>query len=316
MTLKRPFLFLFILFTEIIGPVMIIKNLYVSNYFTVLDYLITVLFAITGIFFIYYACYWEYTNNYLKNIYVFFSIIGIAVATYKFIKLPHIPIYNYESFIESKQKIIWLIIFIVIDIRILLSWRCREKPFKLSFPFKNGSFVIIDGGDGKKSFFTNYHYRYWKKDASMRYAADIIKMNKYGFYNTGYMPKDNNKYFIYNEVLYSPVDGKVIDVKNETEDSISHSGKYSGGLGNRIVIKKDNYYVVLGHLKKDSIKVSEGQIISKGDYLAKIGSTGYSPRPHLHMQVMYSEDSNYWQGKGVPIMFNNKIPHRNMVFKV
>ena len=150
----------------------------------------------------------------------------------------------------------------------------------------------------------------------MWYATDIIKMNKYGFYNTGYMPSDNNKYFIYNENLYSPVNGEVIDVKNSTEDSISHSGKYSGGLGNRIVIKKDNYYVVLGHLKKDSIKVCEGQIVNKGDYLAKIGTTGYSPRPHLHMQVMYSEDGDYWQGKGVPIMLNNKYPHRNMVFRV
>lgn len=54
-----------------------------------------------------------------------------------------------------------------------------------------------------------------------------------------------------------------------------------------------------------------GQKLKVGDYLGQVGNSGYSSRPHFHIQVVYSEDNNYWLGKGIPIIFNNRYPVKN-----
>jgi hypothetical protein len=44
-------------------------------------------------------------------------------------------------------------------------------------------------------------------------------------------------------------------------------------------------FVVLAHLRRGSIAVAPGQWVAAGQPLAACGSSGRSPRPHLHLQV-------------------------------
>jgi hypothetical protein len=46
--------------------------------------------------------------------------------------------------------------------------------------------------------------------------------------------------------------------------------------------------VTLAHLKKASLKVKLGDYVQAGASLAKIGNSGYSQEPHLHMQAQIS----------------------------
>jgi hypothetical protein len=43
--------------------------------------------------------------------------------------------------------------------------------------------------------------------------------------------------------------------------------------------------------------------------------TGYTPRPHLHMQVSQSTTGDLWGGRGIPITFDRKVPSKNTLFK-
>jgi murein DD-endopeptidase MepM/ murein hydrolase activator NlpD len=62
------------------------------------------------------------------------------------------------------------------------------------------------------------------------------------------------------------------------------SAGYNGGYGNKVVIDHNNgLKTVYAHL--DSISVSVGQVVSKGQKLGVMGSTGNSTGVHLHFEV-------------------------------
>lgn len=81
--------------------------------------------------------------------------------------------------------------------------------------------------------------------------------------------------------VYSALDGVVTLVRD--------GDGWNGGYGNYIVIKHNNGVQTLyAHL--DSISVSQGQTLSKGEVIARSGNTGQSTGPHLHFEVRGSRN--------------------------
>lgn len=149
----------------------------------------------------------------------------------------------------------------------------------------------------------------------MRYAVEIYKINKYGFISKNIFSFSDKDYFSYGEKIYGPIDGEVVDVVSNIEDNKPDENvKYRPG--NFVTIKNGNYYVSLFHMKKGSIEVKKGQSVKQGDFIRCVGNSGYSIDPHLHIQAVYSKNSNYWTGNGVPILFDNKKPVSRMLFKI
>lgn len=292
-----------------------IYKIFTRRYDTINEYVLLATYIFVIFFFLFSCCYWEYTNFYLRYVYCFFIIIGIFSIIYRVIFTQNIVLGELSDLTNRLETVIWTIVFIIIDVSIILSKTKRKICFALAFPFKNGRFLVVDGGDGKKSFFSNYHYYGWKSKKtnnyySMRFATDIIKLNKYGFANSKILSSSNEDYSIYGEKVYSPVEGEVVNVTVHDDDNIPY-GKLPNNGGNQITIKNGNYYISLYHFKKDTIVVNVGQKLKVGNYLGEIGNSGYSPRPHLHIQVVCCEDNKYWLGKGVPIIFNNRYPVKN-----
>ena len=48
------------------------------------------------------------------------------------------------------------------------------------------------------------------------------------------------------------------------------------------------------HLNDNSSKVKVGQYVRGGEEIAKVGMTGYTYLPHLHLQVFVLTGSNMW----------------------
>jgi hypothetical protein len=56
--------------------------------------------------------------------------------------------------------------------------------------------------------------------------------------------------------------------------------------GNYLVIDHgDGYTSWYAHLKKDSLQVTTGQKVLRGQYIAKVGSTGNSTGNHVHFEI-------------------------------
>ena len=86
---------------------------------------------------------------------------------------------------------------------------------------------------------------------------------------------------------------KGIDIANSGGTEITAAGTgivtfsgYSSGYGNTIIISHGyDYRTVYSHNKENLVKV--GQRVSKGESIAKMGSTGKSTGPHLHFEIHY-----------------------------
>jgi murein DD-endopeptidase MepM/ murein hydrolase activator NlpD len=74
--------------------------------------------------------------------------------------------------------------------------------------------------------------------------------------------------------------------------------------------------MLIGHLKRGSIRIKSGDSVHQGDLLAEAGNSGYSERPHIHMQLICSQTDNYWSGLGTSITFQNKNLFKNRRIKV
>src|SRR5690606_18818201 len=83
--------------------------------------------------------------------------------------------------------------------------------------------------------------------------------------------------------VLAPADGRIAEVFDGDPDMPPGT---NGDRSNVLVIDiGDGLYVVLGHLKENSVTVRVGDVVRQGQQLAAVGNTGNTNEPHLHLQV-------------------------------
>ncbi len=60
--------------------------------------------------------------------------------------------------------------------------------------------------------------------------------------------------------------------------------------GNYVVLKCGSVFPLLAHLRCGSLRVEVGDHVEAGDQLGEVGNSGSSIQPHLHFQVMNSDN--------------------------
>ncbi len=117
-----------------------------------------------------------------------------------------------------------------------------------------------------------YGVRTWNSEG-MHYGLDISGTNVAG------------------SDIVSAESGTVILVSNNCTHNYgkTYSCGCGGGYGNYVLIDHGNGYVTLyGHCQ--SINVTMGQTVQRGQVIAQLGSTGYSTGFHLHFEVRKNGD--------------------------
>ena len=209
--------------------------------------------------------------------YYLLFILFLASMVISFLKVKKVAFYIRKSLIGWIGNLLGVTLILICMVLSNNSFRAcfyEEKAIELSFPFKNGIYLVTEGGDGEKSSIMNYHYMDAGNIAlgynvSMRYANDIVKLNNIGFSfnsfnlkNESFLSDDLNKYEVFGEKIYSPCDGVVYYVDNGYKDMPASAHKYYGDTGNGIVIKQDDIYIMMWHLKQNSIIINVGDKVS------------------------------------------------------
>ncbi|MBU3135475.1 M23 family metallopeptidase [Clostridium gasigenes] len=140
--------------------------------------------------------------------------------------------------------------------------------------------------------------------ASERWAYDLV-MEPYN------INSDNlSDYGIYDKEVFSPVNGTIVAAYDDEYDIRPNTEEFLSMEGNHVYIKIDetNTYLLLNHLKKDSVDVKVGDKISEGDFVGKVGNSGSTSEPHLHIHHQRQDPTKTIHpifAEGLPLYFKN-----------
>ncbi|MBM7503218.1 M23 family metallopeptidase [Agromyces aurantiacus] len=124
----------------------------------------------------------------------------------------------------------------------------------------------------------------------------------------------------FGQPILAPVAGTVVAVHDGEEDHearrsqlalvgymLGQAGRVRRGpaaiAGNHVVLAlgPEGPYVALVHLRRGSVRVAVGDVVSAGEQLGECGNSGNSTQPHVHVQAADSID--WSRARGLPIAF-------------
>ena len=160
----------------------------------------------------------------------------------------------------------------------------------LSLPF-SGKWTVWQGFDGK-----------WTHKGNLKFAYDFIINDNKGK-SCRHKGMDLPDYYAYHKPVLSPVAGSVVRVVNHLSDNPIGQVDRTNAWGNLVVIKDDRgFFVTIAHLSESSIVIKTGERVEKGTYIGTCGNSGYSPQPHIHIQVQLTDDIS---SPTLPFSFTN-----------
>ena len=152
--------------------------------------------------------------------------------------------------------------------------RATAAPLELPF---DGTWFVFWGGH---TFEENHHV----VDRAQRFAYDFV-VTKEGktFEGKG---RRNEDFYCFDQPILAPAAGRVVETENRVVDNVPGKMNADRILGNHVVIDHgQGEFSFLGHLKRGSVVVKEGQQVRTGQVLGKCGNSGHSSEPHLHYHL-------------------------------
>jgi len=131
------------------------------------------------------------------------------------------------------------------------------------------------------------------------YAIDILKLGLDGRLVDGSDLVVTNWYG-YDEPVYAPADGLIVKVVDNFPNRPIGEGDKLNPAGNHVVIDIGNdRQVLLAHLVAGSLVVEEGEYVTSGTMIGRVGNSGNSETPHLHLHVQNAS------GASIPFRFRS-----------
>jgi hypothetical protein len=145
-----------------------------------------------------------------------------------------------------------------------------------------------------------------------RHAIDFVVWGEGGTHTrTGGARLED--YWAYGADVLAPCDCLVVSVKDGIDDNRPRvETNPSEPFGNVIVLEAaPSIYVVLGHLLPNSVFVTPGQRVRSGQRIARVGNSGNSTEPHLHMHLQ--DGTKLKAGDGVPLSFTGIVQNGQLM---
>jgi murein DD-endopeptidase MepM/ murein hydrolase activator NlpD len=156
-----------------------------------------------------------------------------------------------------------------------------------------GAWYVLWGG---RTFDDNKH----ASVSDMRYALDLLQTKGAGSF-TGRGVR-NEDYFAWGQPVVAPGGGTVVVAVDDVVDNVPNHPVGGNLYGNFIVVDHGTgEFSLLAHLQQHSVRVKVGEVVSPGQPLARVGSSGMSTEPHLHYHLM--DNADWRKAQGLPAQF-------------
>ena len=270
-------------------------------------WLVQALYSSAFLLYIFLIGNWAWLSYYLRYAWLALLVVVLAIS---YRRIRHAPFYIHGSRSEWRSTGVELFILLVFVAFLLLTVRgyfYADEPVHLAFPLDEGWYYVGQGGN---SSLLNYH----NTNRTQQYALDILALNAAGLRALGIYPSDVNRYVIWGERVNSPCDGTVLEAVDGLPDHAPPETDREHLAGNHVVITCQGVNVVLAHLQNGSVAVQAGDAVTTGQPLGKVGNSGNTTEPHLHIHAIPTGSADMLEGDGVPMLFEGKFAVRNTVF--
>lgn len=176
--------------------------------------------------------------------------------------------------------------------------RFHTDEVLISLPFQ-GEWTVYQAFDDE-----------WTHTGDWKHAYDFIKTDNENIAFEG--KGELEDFYCYGETVLSPVSGHVHSIVMNIEDNNYGKVDLINNWGNHIILlTSTGHYVLLAHLKQSSSLLNIGEWVNEGMAIAQCGNSGYSPQPHLHIQV---QESAQLGSKTIPFKFKSYLSEQRMEF--
>jgi hypothetical protein len=170
-----------------------------------------------------------------------------------------------------------------------------ERPSEIRFRLPLDGPITVGWGGATAD--VNYHVI----APEQRWAYDLlVTKNGQSFSGSGERLED---YHCYGQPVLAPAGGTVRAVFGDARDM--PPGQLGGTPkgGNQIVLEvAPRQFLFLCHLQPGSIAVRPGEQVAQGQAVARVGNSGNTSEPHLHIHLQDTLDDDF--GEGIPLYFS------------
>jgi murein DD-endopeptidase MepM/ murein hydrolase activator NlpD len=171
-----------------------------------------------------------------------------------------------------------------------------ERPSAVRFQLPlDGPITVAWGGPTLR---VNYHVA----SPGERWAYDLL-VTEQGRSHRG-DPADVMSYFAYGREVRAPAAGRVHTVHDGDPDAVPGRPDRHRRAGNHIVLEvAPDEYLLIAHLKAGSIAVRPGDMVAAGQVLGRVGNSGNTSEPHVHLHLQDAPVPD--AGEGIPLLFTS-----------
>lgn len=250
---------------------------------------------------------WPLTYGYFVR--YLFVILFVIVFIKSLFNVEREGFYKLSSFKNILSSVIYVLFIGLFAYRVFFALHGSNysNPVELAFPLKEGDFYMAHGGTNE---LINHHCSV----SAQKYAVDILRLNYLGFRANKWPPKELDDFCIFGSMIYSPCDGVIVESLDLCDDLQPMVMDSEHPAGNYLAISKSGseIIVILAHLMKNSLLVKKGDRVEKGQPIAKVGNTGNTSEPHLHIHAVLNHTGDFlFTAAGVPITFDKRFLVRN-----
>jgi len=185
-----------------------------------------------------------------------------------------------------------LVVFAGLNAGAWMSHFAPPEAFNVPFPLAAGEYYVLQGGNSAVT--NSFHAA-----SGSALALDIVRLNALGNRANGVAPRALVDYKIFGDTVYSPCEGAILARHDGLPDRVPGEARRSEGSGNHVIVKCGDVEILLAHLRRASVLVSAGDAVGIGQAIGKVGNSGYSMEPHLHIGAKRG-------GREVGLLFDNR----------
>lgn len=200
---------------------------------------------------------------------------------------------------------------------ILVALMARRPPgdtVDLAFPLNAGTYLVVNGGNhvlvnAHLGTLTGDRFRPYRGQS---YGVDVVRLDRVGLRARGLLPDDPRAYLTFGDPVLAPCAGRVIAAADGVVDMSPPQTDRAHMAGNYVMLDCAGTWVLLGHLQRGSVAVHRGQTVLTGAVLGRVGNSGNTGEPHLHIHAQGPGSvAEPMSGDPRPIRLNGRYLARN-----